>query len=182
MDLAPTGHRRPIDDPSPSHRGAADAGRTRLTRRWGTATGRERIFERRRPGRGRSNLAPLPGGASVFAVNLPLLNALRLIGLVEGVSTLVLFGVAMPLKYVYGLPVAVTIAGSIHGLLFVALVAANAVAVARVPIGTRLAAAGVVAAVVPFGPFVVERWLGRLAREGARGAGEDAGSGERQPA
>jgi hypothetical protein len=30
-----------------------------------------------------------------------------------------------------------------------------------VPISKRLAAAGIVAAVVPFGPFVVDRWLRR---------------------
>ena len=67
-------------------------------------------------------------------MDLPFLRKLRLLGHVEGVSTLLLFGVAMPLKYVYGMPLAVSIAGSLHGLLFVGLVLANTIAVERVPI------------------------------------------------
>lgn len=43
-----------------------------------------------------------------------------LVGHLEGISFLLLLGVAMPLKYLAKLPIAVTIAGSIHGILFVA--------------------------------------------------------------
>jgi integral membrane protein len=100
-------------------------------------------------------------------VDRTFLKRLRILGAIEGVSTLLLFGVAMPLKYGFDMPLAVTVAGSIHGLLFMALVAANAVAVERVPIGTKLCVAGVVGAVIPFGPFVVDRWLAALAEEGA---------------
>jgi integral membrane protein len=90
------------------------------------------------------------------------LNKLRLLGAIEGVSTLVLFGVAMPLKYFYGMPLAVSIAGSLHGALFVGLVIMNTIAVQRVPIGPKLCVAGVMGAVIPFGPFVVDHWLKRL--------------------
>lgn len=90
------------------------------------------------------------------------LSKLRLLGAVEGISTLVLFGVAMPLKYLYGMPLAVSIAGSLHGALFISLVVMNSIAVERVPIGTKLCVAGVVGAVIPFGPFVVDHWLKRL--------------------
>ena len=41
-----------------------------------------------------------------------------------------------------------------------------ALAIERVPIGKRLGIAGIVAAVLPFGPFVVDRWLGALAERG----------------
>lgn len=44
----------------------------------------------------------------------------RKIAFAEGVSFLVLLLVAMPLKYMAGLPIAVTIVGGLHGLLFVA--------------------------------------------------------------
>ncbi|MGH9176172.1 MAG: DUF3817 domain-containing protein [Vicinamibacterales bacterium] len=88
------------------------------------------------------------------------LQRLRLLGLTEGVSTLVLFGVAMPLKYLGGMPLAVTIGGSIHGFLFLALVTMFVRAIKRVPISRRLAGAGIVGAIVPFGPFIVDRWLG----------------------
>jgi integral membrane protein len=100
-------------------------------------------------------------------MNTGFLRKLRLLGMVEGTSTLLLFGVAMPLKYLADLPLAVTIVGSIHGLLFVALAATCLAAVERVPIGPRLGLAGIVGAVVPFGPFVVDVWLRRLERQGA---------------
>jgi integral membrane protein len=96
-------------------------------------------------------------------VDRDFLRLVRRLGFVEGCSTLLLFGVAMPLKYVWDMPLAVTIVGSLHGFLFVALVVALWIAVERVPIGWRLAFIGAVAAVVPFGPFVVDRRLARLA-------------------
>ncbi len=90
------------------------------------------------------------------------LSRLRLLGVIEGVSTLVLFGIAMPLKYMAGMPMAVRITGSIHGALFVALAVMFVVAIKRVPLSSRLAAAGVFGAVIPFGPFIVDRWLADL--------------------
>ncbi len=95
----------------------------------------------------------------------PFLAKLRLLGLIEGTSTLILFGVAMPLKYAFDLPLAVRIVGSLHGLLFLALAATCLVAIRRVPIGMGLGLAGIAGAVVPFGPFVVDRWLRRLESE-----------------
>ena len=44
---------------------------------------------------------------------------LRITALIEAVSFLVLLSIAMPLKYVWGFPLAVKIVGSIHGGLFV---------------------------------------------------------------
>ena len=44
----------------------------------------------------------------------------RKIALAEGVSFLVLLFIAMPLKYFAGLPMMVTIVGSLHGILVVA--------------------------------------------------------------
>ena len=45
----------------------------------------------------------------------------RKIAFAEGVSFLVLLCVAMPLKYFADIPMAVTIVGGLHGLLFVGL-------------------------------------------------------------
>lgn len=87
-----------------------------------------------------------------------------MLGTVEGVSTLVLFGIAMPLKYFADLPMAVRIVGSIHGVLFLALVSMFVLGTRRIPISRGMAAAGIVAAVLPFGPFVMDRRLERLAR------------------
>ena len=91
------------------------------------------------------------------------LKNLRRLGFVEGVSTLILFGIAMPLKYMADLPVAVRIAGSVHGMLFVCLVVMLLMATTKVPISKSLALVGMLAAVVPFVPVVFDRWLVRNA-------------------
>lgn len=92
-------------------------------------------------------------------VNTAYLHAVRRMGLIEGTSTLILFGIAMPLKYLANLPMAVRIVGSLHGFLFVALVLMLILAVRRIPISRGFAFLGVVAAIVPFGPFIYDRWL-----------------------
>ena len=97
-------------------------------------------------------------------------RALRHLAIVEGISTLVLFGIAMPLKYFAGMPLAVRIVGSIHGALFVALVVMLLLAIRKVPISLGLAAAGIAAAVVPGGPFLLDRHLARFDAESTRRA------------
>ena len=52
------------------------------------------------------------------------LRHFRITALLEGWSYLVLLFVAMPLKYAAGLPLAVRIAGSLHGFLFLVFIAA----------------------------------------------------------
>ena len=99
-------------------------------------------------------------------IDLQFLGRLRLLSIVEGTSTLLLFGIAMPLKYLADMPLAVRIVGLLHGLLFVCLAIAFLLATRRVPITKGLATAGIVAAVLPFGPFVFDRWLGELGNEG----------------
>lgn len=97
-----------------------------------------------------------------MAVDLEFLKKLRLMGIVEGISTIVLFGIAMPLKYMADMPLAVTIVGSIHGILFIALVAMFVIGHKRIPLPTKLVAMGIAAAIVPFGPFVVDSRLSKL--------------------
>lgn len=46
-------------------------------------------------------------------------NTFLRIGHIEGVSYLVLLVIAMPLKYYAGMPMAVRLVGSLHGILFV---------------------------------------------------------------
>ena len=91
--------------------------------------------------------------------------ALRATAVVEAISFLVLLGVAMPLKYLAGLPQAVKVVGWAHGVLFVAFCVAllYTVVVARWPIGR--AALIFVAALVPFGPFIVDRRMKGYAEE-----------------
>jgi integral membrane protein len=92
---------------------------------------------------------------------LTALRQLRLVALLEGTSFLVLLFVAMPLKYLVGLPLAVRIVGSVHGLLFIVFV----LALIRVSIAQawllRRSLLAFVASIVPFGTFVFDRSLRR---------------------
>ena len=84
---------------------------------------------------------------------------LRAVGMIEAVSFLLLLGVAMPLKYFAGMPVAVKIAGWIHGLLFIAFGLCLLVAHGERRWSMRWSALVLVAALLPFGPFVIDRRL-----------------------
>ncbi len=85
----------------------------------------------------------------------------RATGLLEGTSYLLLLFIAMPLKYLFGEPAAVQAIGAAHGALFV-LYVVIAVWASRKLRWSFLRLAGVIlAAVLPFGPFVLDRSLRR---------------------
>ena len=90
---------------------------------------------------------------------------LRKVTLLEGISYLVLLFIAMPLKYFYGMPVAVKIAGSVHGGLFVLF----CFALSRVMLHTKWpfsrAALLFVASIVPFAPFFIDSRMRAWAAE-----------------
>jgi integral membrane protein len=90
------------------------------------------------------------------------IGRLRVIGLLEGTSFLILLGIAMPLKYMFGLPFAVKLVGWAHGLLFVLFCVALAQAAVSARWSVLRAASVFVAALLPFGPFLID---GRLKRE-----------------
>lgn len=99
-------------------------------------------------------------------LNQSFLKWLIVVGLIEGTSTLFLFFVAMPLKYSADMPMAVSIAGSIHGVLFIALVGLFVLGRSVVPLSNGLMWAGILGAIVPFGPFIVDVKLFKLLDEG----------------
>lgn len=84
---------------------------------------------------------------------------LRAVGMVEGVSFLLLLGVAMPLKYFAGIPLAVKLAGWVHGLLFITFCVFLLVAHGERQWSMRWTALIFIAALLPFGPFVIDRRL-----------------------
>ena len=84
---------------------------------------------------------------------------LRAIGIIEGISFLLLLVVAMPLKYIAGMPLAVTWAGWLHGLLFMAFCVALTQAHQETQWGIRRSGMVLIAALLPFGPFVIDRRL-----------------------
>lgn len=89
----------------------------------------------------------------------------RAVGMLEGVSFILLMGIAMPLKYFADMPLAVRYTGWAHGLLFIVycLVILSAWADGKLPFGR--AAMAFVASLLPFGPFIIDR---RLAADEAR--------------
>ena len=84
---------------------------------------------------------------------------------IEGVSTLILFFIAMPLKYIWEMPMAVTISGNIHGYLFIGLVMLFFIGKIIVPLTFKIVSLGVLAAIIPFGPLLVHKHLFRLLKE-----------------
>ena len=84
-------------------------------------------------------------------------RALRLTAWIEAVSFLLLLGVAMPLKYAWGQPQYVKVLGWVHGILFFAFCALLAGVHANANWPLRRSAVVFVAALLPFGPFVIDR-------------------------
>lgn len=90
------------------------------------------------------------------------MNTTRLLaklGLIEGLSLLLLISVAMPLKYLAGNPLPVRIGGMLHGLLFVAYVGVLLLTARqrRWPLTTILI--GVVVSTLPFGFWLSDDYL-----------------------
>ena len=104
------------------------------------------------------------------------IGRLRAIGIIEGLSYILLLGIAMPLKYVWGMPEYVSAVGMIHGLLFCVFCLALFQATSECEWSLKRAVGLFVAAVLPFGPFVVDPGLKReqIAREEAAAAGANA--------
>ncbi len=88
-----------------------------------------------------------------------MIKNLRILGNLEGVSYLLLLGVAMPLKYFYDTPEAVKITGMAHGVLFIAYCILLAVCMRKFKWSLRFGAYLFVATLIPFGTFVTDRKL-----------------------
>jgi integral membrane protein len=80
----------------------------------------------------------------------------RYTGWLEGLSYLLLLGVAMPLKYVWGDPSWVRVVGMAHGLLFIAYVGMAFVLYDRENWSIKKLVYAMIASVLPFGPFVFD--------------------------
>jgi integral membrane protein len=84
------------------------------------------------------------------------LSRLRLIGFLEGLSFVVLIGIAMPLKYFADQPLAVRYVGMAHGILFLLYL------LALVPVALdyrwrwKTTGLAVLASLLPCGPFVFD--------------------------
>jgi integral membrane protein len=95
------------------------------------------------------------------------LEHLRLAALFEGFTLLALLGVAVPLKHLGGVPLAVSIAGPTHGLAFLAYLWLTINIAAGADWSTRDVGRLLAAAFVPFGFISTLRFIRRRRAESA---------------
>ena len=87
------------------------------------------------------------------------LKSLTLIGYLEGTSFLLLLFIAMPLKYMMGIPEAVKYIGMAHGGLFIAYILMLLIATNKIKMPLWAMPAGVLGSFLPFGPFIFDHLL-----------------------
>jgi len=85
------------------------------------------------------------------------LKTLRLIGLLEGISYLVLLGIAMPLKYYMDKPEMVKSVGMAHGVLFVLYVLFLLIVHIQYKWSILKTIGAFIASLVPFGTFYADK-------------------------
>jgi integral membrane protein len=86
----------------------------------------------------------------------------EMVAFLEGLSFLMLLGVAMPLKYFAGIPLATRVVGLVHGLAFLAYAVVLLDAFASRQWRGRTVALGLLAGVLPAGSFVFASHVRRL--------------------
>ncbi len=81
------------------------------------------------------------------------------VGKIEGYSYLILLGIAMPLKYIFGIPEWVRVVGLIHGVLFIAFVILLALMMGKVKLTPLKSFVCFLLSLIPFGTFYLKRWI-----------------------
>ncbi|MEA3373300.1 MAG: DUF3817 domain-containing protein [Campylobacterota bacterium] len=88
-----------------------------------------------------------------------IIEKFRIVGFIEGISYLVLLLIAMPLKYIYGMPEAVKVVGMAHGVLFILFVLLLALSAKQHQWSLKFNSLMFVASLIPFGTFYTDRRL-----------------------
>jgi integral membrane protein len=88
-------------------------------------------------------------------------KGLRIVGIAEGISFLVLLLIAMPMKYFMGIPEAVKLIGWAHGVLFIAYVVAVFLSIRAMRWNWFSVLVALGASLVPLGTFVLDKELKR---------------------
>ena len=81
----------------------------------------------------------------------------KIVALLEGISLLLLLFFAMPMKYMFELPVYVRIVGMAHGLLFIGYIVLAIMNKVEAQWATKKFLIICAASVVPFGTFYIEK-------------------------
>ena len=87
------------------------------------------------------------------------LNRLRIASILDGISYLILLGIAMPLKYIAEMPMAVRIVGMTHGLLFIALCFCLLAVLLDKKLTFKWCVIVFACALIPFAPLFLDRKL-----------------------
>ncbi|MCM3666106.1 DUF3817 domain-containing protein [Mesobacillus subterraneus] len=85
----------------------------------------------------------------------------RTMGLIEGASLLILLFIAMPLKYWAGIPEAVRLVSSLHGLFFILYVLMIVYTTYKVRWSFIWVVSAFAVAFIPFGNIILDRFLQR---------------------
>ena len=93
------------------------------------------------------------------------MRALRITAFAEAVTLILLVCVAVPLKYVLGMPAFVAALGPVHGLAFIVFLLVTMYALGEGLITRWGALRLFIGSLIPFGGFINERWLARQATE-----------------
>ena len=99
-----------------------------------------------------------------------MLRLFRIVAFAEGVTTLALFGVAMPLKYALGVPELIRPVGWAHGMAWLAYLAGMALCLPGKGLTAWQWTRTFIAALFPFGTFLNDPMLKRKDRARRRGA------------
>ncbi|MBP1840903.1 DUF3817 domain-containing protein [Formosa algae] len=86
-----------------------------------------------------------------------LLKTLRIVGFLEGISYILLLGVAVPIKYILHDPQYVKLLGMPHGLLFVGYVVLAILVGVELKWSIKTIAFVLLASIVPFGTFIADK-------------------------
>ena len=93
------------------------------------------------------------------------IQTLRILGNIEGISYLLLLGIAMPMKYFFGFPMAVKIVGMAHGVLFIAYCLLLALQMKANKWNLLFGIYLFVATLIPFGTFLTDRKLSKISAD-----------------
>lgn len=86
---------------------------------------------------------------------------LRWIGIAEGMSFLILLLIAMPIKYMLGIPEVVKYVGWAHGILFIAYIIAVFAAIRAMQWNWFWVLVALAASLIPIGTFLLDKQLKR---------------------
>jgi len=87
------------------------------------------------------------------------IDRIRLLAYLEGSSLLILLFIAMPLKYLFDTPLAVTYVGWVHGLLFMVFIFSANHASKKFQWSDTFLGALLLSSIIPFGMFFMDRKL-----------------------